>query len=346
MTPAAPAAEAVRPPRTGVQALTGGSLGLVAIVVLVFASLLHVGFGAKWVPPSVALDAIFHFDPTIFDHLIIVRLRIPRLLAALAAGACLGLAGATIQAVTRNPLAGPGVLGMNSGAALAVVAAMTFAGIGVSAATPWIAAAGAIIVFTIVMAISSAGRAGPTPFKVTLAGVAVAAFASSITAAILMFDEATLENVRLWLAGSLGGPRLEPLRNAAIPMLAGGLIALAMSPQLNALALGEKAATGLGVSVKRARMACLVATALLAGSAVSAVGPIGFIGLVVPHIVKLFVPTENRLILPLSAVTGALTLVLADLAARVVLAPQEIATGIMTALLGAPIFVILVRARL
>lgn len=328
------------------QGLAGGTLALIALAALVGASLLHVGFGAKFVPPATILDALFAFDATNFDHLIITRLRIPRLLAALAVGAALGLAGATIQAVTRNPLAGPGILGMNAGASLAVVVATTFGGVAAGVGTPWIAAAGAVAVFAIVMGLASAGRAGPTPFKMVLAGVAVSAFAGSITSAILMFDEATLESVRLWLAGNLGGPRLEALKHAALPMIAGALLALATAPQLNAMALGEAAATGLGVRVRRARITCLAATALLAGASVSAVGPIGFIGLVVPHIVKLFIPTENRLILPLSAVVGALVLVLADVAARVVLAPQEIATGIMTALLGAPIFVILVRRRL
>jgi iron complex transport system permease protein len=236
---------------------------------------------------------------------------------------------------------------MNAGAALVVVVATAIAGSApVGAGLPWLAAVGAVGVFAVVIGLASAGRSGPTPVKVTLAGVAMAAFASAITAAILIFDEQTLQEIRLWLAGNLAGRSLEGLGYAAPSMILGGLIALGMSLRLNAMALGELSAKSLGVNVLRARIACLVAVALLTGAAVAAAGPIGFVGLVVPHIVKLFVPNDNRAILPLSAAVGAVALVLADVIARVALAPQEIATGLVTALVGAPIFVILVRSRL
>lgn len=333
--------------RTRRQGWSGATLALTSLCALVVAALAHVGLGAKYVPPRVALDALFNFDPTNWDHIIVIKLRLPRLLIAMAVGACLAVAGATIQAVTRNPLAGPGILGMNAGAALAVVMTTTFiGGAALGPAMPWISAGGALAVFAVVIGLSSAGRSGPTPFKVTLAGVAVSAFAGAITSSILLFDENTLEQVRLWLAGSLSGRPIEVFLYALIPMVIGVLIAIASTPRLNALALGEQAATGLGVSVKRTRIVTIIAVGLLAGSAVAVVGPIGFIGLVVPHIVKIFVPNENRLIVPLSGVVGAVTLVLADLAGRMIVAPMELATGIMTALLGAPIFVLLVRTRL
>lgn len=326
---------------------SGAVLAVASVAALALVALLHIGIGANWVSPATAIEAIFAYDSANFDHQIIVSLRVPRLVVALAVGASLGLAGATLQALTRNPLAGPGILGMNAGAALVVVVATAIGGAApVGVALPWLAALGAVGVFAIVFALASAGRSGPTPVKVTLAGVAMAAFASSITSAILIFDEQTLQAIRLWLAGNLAGRSLEGLGYALPPMVVGGLIALAMSLRLNAMALGEQAATSLGVRVFHARIACLVAVALLAGAAVAAAGPIGFIGLVVPHVVKLFAPNENRLILPLSAVVGALVLIVADIVARVALSPQEIATGLVTALVGAPIFIVLVRSRL
>lgn len=318
------------------------SLGALAV-----AAIAHVGLGAKPVPPGEVLRAIFAFDSTVWDHVIIARLRIPRLLIALAVGAALGVAGATVQAVTRNPLAGPGILGMNAGAAFAVVLATVLgAAAPLGPALPWLAAGGAIAVFLIVVGLSSAGRAGPTPFKVTLAGVAVSAFVGALTSALLLFDESTLEEVRLWLAGSLGGRPIEVLWYALVPMVLGLGLALFAAPRLNALALGENAATGLGVPVRQTRLICILAVGLLAGAAVSVAGPIGFIGLVIPHVVKMFVRTENRLIVPLSGVVGALALVVADIIGRTVAAPMEVATGIVTALVGAPIFVLLVRTRL
>lgn len=333
-------------PRRVEQAWSGGKVALVATVALMLAGLLHVGFGAKFIPPGEALRALVDFDAANWDHVVIRRLRLPRLLVAATIGATLGLAGATIQAVTRNPLADPGILGMNAGAVLAVVLAMTFVGgAAAGAALPWIAAAGAITVFTVVVGIASAGRSGPTPFKVTLAGASLSLFAHAATSGILIFDEQTLETIRLWRAGTLAGRPLQALVYAAPALALGGAMALAASPRLNALALGEMAATGLGVPVRRTRLMCLLATGLLAGGAVSVVGPIAFVGLAVPHAVKLFVPAENRLILPLSMLVGALVLVLADLAGRVLLAPQEIAVGIMVALLGAPVFIALVQSR-
>lgn len=329
------------------QGIPGLRFALAAGVAIVAALLVHIGFGARFIPPREIWNALFHFDGTVWDHVVIRNMRVPRALIALSVGASLGLAGATMQAVTRNPLAGPSVLGMNAGAALAVVTASTFLGGVISGALlPWVAALGAVGAFGLVVAIASAGQSGPTPFKLTLAGVAIGSFAKSVTSAILIFDEQTLDNIRSWLAGSLASRSLALLEVAAPPMILGAILVLLSAGALNALALGEKAATGLGVSVRRTRLVCLVGVGLLAGPAVSVAGPIGFVGLVVPHIVKLFVPTENRLILPLSAVTGALMLILADLAGRTLLAPREVATGLMTALLGAPVFIYLVRSRL
>lgn len=325
-----------------------GAVAVALVGALTLAALLHVGIGARFVAPADALRAIVAYDPANFDHQVIVRLRLPRLLAALLVGASLGLAGAVIQSLTRNPLADPGTIGMNAGAALAVVLSVAFFGLKdtTSFAAPWIAATGATIAFGLVMAIGSAGRSGPTPLKLTLAGVAIGALAGSLTSAILVLDEGTLETIRVWRAGNLAGRPLGALVASLAPMAIGATISFLIALRLNALALGDKAAAGLGVGLRGTRLAALAAVALLTGAAVAAVGSIGFIGLVVPHAVKMFVRPDNRLVLPLAALAGAFTLVSADILARTLIAPQEIATGLITALIGAPVFVLLVRTRL
>ncbi|EIW9210061.1 iron ABC transporter permease, partial [Klebsiella pneumoniae] len=186
-----------------------------------------------------------------------------------------------------------------------------------------------------VMALASAGRGGATPLRITLCGVALSGFASAVTAAILILDEQTLLAMRTWLAGDLAGLNWSTLQTALI-----GLgVALLIAPRLNVLALGDKVALGLGVNLVQTRLLGLLAIALLCGAAVAVAGPIGFVGLVVPHVVRRLVTEDIRLALPLAAPVGALALVLADIAARTLVAPQELATGAMTALVGAPLFI-------
>ncbi|HBY8929263.1 TPA: iron ABC transporter permease, partial [Klebsiella pneumoniae] len=185
------------------------------------------------------------------------------------------------------------------------------------------------------MALASAGRGGATPLRITLCGVALSGFASAVTAAILILDEQTLLAMRTWLAGDLAGLNWSTLQTALI-----GLgVALLIAPRLNVLALGDKVALGLGVNLVQTRLLGLLAIALLCGAAVAVAGPIGFVGLVVPHVVRRLVTEDIRLALPLAAPVGALALVLADIAARTLVAPQELATGAMTALVGAPLFI-------
>ncbi|MDS1425435.1 iron ABC transporter permease, partial [Klebsiella pneumoniae] len=196
-------------------------------------------------------------------------------------------------------------------------------------------ACGAGLLFGGVMALASAGRGGATPLRITLCGVALSGFASAVTAAILILDEQTLLAMRTWLAGDLAGLNWSTLQTALI-----GLgVALLIAPRLNVLALGDKVALGLGVNLVQTRLLGLLAIALLCGAAVAVAGPIGFVGLVVPHVVRRLVTEDIRLALPLAAPVGALALVLADIAARTLVAPQELATGAMTALVGAPLFI-------
>ncbi|HDU6303205.1 TPA: iron ABC transporter permease [Klebsiella aerogenes] len=314
---------------------------LLLALLLIIGSLIHLGLGARWIAPQTVLQALLEYDPRNFDHRIIVDLRLVRLAAALLTGAALGVAGVLLQTVIRNPLGEPHILGLNAGASLAMVATSA---LGLSlcdfpAARPLTAACGAALLFGGVMALASAGRGGATPLRITLCGVAISAFASAVTAAILILDEQTLLAMRTWLAGDLAGLNWATLQAALVPALSGMGLALLLAPRLNVLALGDKAALGLGVNLVQTRLLGLAAIALLCGAAVAVAGPVGFVGLVVPHVVRRLITQDIRLALPLAAPVGALVLVLADIAARTIVAPQELATGAMTALVGAPLFI-------
>jgi iron complex transport system permease protein len=317
------------------------ALGLLALVIM--AAIAHLGLGARYIAPPTVVQALIAFDPHNFDHRVIVSLRLLRLVAALFTGGALGVAGALLQSVIRNPLGEPHILGLNAGAALAVVATaalgITVGDVAIS--RPLIAATGAAILFSLVMLLCSAGRAGFTPMKVTLCGVALSAFASSITAAILILDEQTLLSMRTWLAGDLAGLSWGQITPAAMAATAGLALAIGLAPALNMLALGDTLARGLGVSLTRIRLLSLFAIALLCGAAVAIAGPVGFVGLVVPHMVRRLAGSDLRVVIPLSALGGAALLLLADIAARTLLSPQELATGVMTALVGAPLFMLL-----
>lgn len=314
-----------------------GALLLVSSL-LCIGAIIHLGLGARSIAPRVVVEALLHYDPRNFDHRIIVNLRLTRLLAALLTGAALGVAGLLLQTVIRNPLGEPHILGLNAGATLAVVVCSA-AGITVGVSRPLAAALGAAALFGLVMMLASAGRAGATAMKITLCGVALSAFASAITASILILDEQTLQAMRTWLAGDLSGINLTTLQIASIPTLLGILLAGILAPRLNILALGDRVASGLGVSVARTRVLGVIAIALLCGSAVSVAGPIGFIGLVVPHVIRRWAGQDIRTGLLLALPTGALLLLSADILARWLLAPQELATGVMTAMVGAPVFI-------
>lgn len=309
-------------------------------LLLVAGGIAHLGIGARFIAPQTVLQAFFHFDPRNFDHNVIVKLRLLRLFAALTTGAALGVAGVLLQSVIRNPLGEPHILGLNAGAALAVVLTSAL-GLSLPFGRPLIAAAGAGALFLLVLMFSSAGRSGLTPMKVTLCGVALSAFASSITAAVLILDEQTLLAMRTWLAGDLAGLNGEIVRTASWVAGAGFALALWLSPSLNMLALGDRMAQGLGVSLLKTRLFALLAIALLCGAAVSIAGPIGFIGLVVPQLIRRLVSVDIRVMVLLSALCGALVLLIADLAARTLFTPYELATGVMTALVGAPVFIVM-----
>lgn len=278
-------------------------------------------------------------------HAIVRELRVPRTELGLLVGAALGAAGALMQGVTRNPLAEPGILGINAGAAFAVVLAISVIGVSSVSAYAAFALLGASVSALLVFLLGGSGRGGPTPIRLALAGAVLAWLLVSLTGAVLVFDARTLDEFRFWIVGSIAG-RDAGVAAAVLPFVAAGLaIALGAGRWLNALALGDEVARSLGQHVGRARVTASVGFVLLAGGAVAAAGPVAFVGLVVPHLARGIVGPDYRWIVPYSIVLGAVLLLAADVLGRVVARPAELEVGIVTALLGAPFFIWLVRRR-
>lgn len=307
-------------------------------------SVWSLGTGATNLDAARILAAIARPETAGEDAVVLWQVRLPRLLAALAAGAGLAVAGVVAQAMTRNPLAEPGLLGINSGAAFAVVAVTLLTGGLAGSATVGVAICGAAATAALVLALGSVGRSGTALLRIILAGVIIGGFLGSLTAAILILDSQTLEEVRFWTVGSLRNRELRHIAPAVPFLLLGLAAALALSREFDTLALGDAAAEGLGQkqAVWRAVSVALVVT--LAGSAVSVAGPIGFVGLVVPHVVRLALGPAHGGLLPGSALTGMALMVLADTLPRA-LAGIDIPVGVTMALVGAPAFVLLIHLR-
>ncbi|WP_080811021.1 FecCD family ABC transporter permease [Halomicronema hongdechloris] len=315
-------------------------LGGVVLLGCLLASIL---LGAADIAPDTVWQAMFQFDGST-EHLIIRTVRLPRAVLAVVVGAALAVAGAITQGLTRNPLAAPDILGINVGAALAMVLAV-FIG-GGSGTYVGFAFAGAAIAAVTVYWLGSMGRSGLTPLKLVIAGAALSYLLSSLTTGILILSQRTLDDIRFWLAGSLAGQDLASML-PVLPYVAVGLAgSLALGRQLTLLSLGEDVAQGLGLQTAWVKVTAAVVVVLLAGSAVALAGPIGFIGLVVPHVIRFGVGVDYRWILPYAMLVGGILLSLADMAARLVIQPQELPVGIMTALIGAPFFIYLARSRI
>jgi len=319
-------------------------LGVLCVLLLV-CLLASVRFGAARIGTMEVISAFTDYDRSSEEDLIVRTLRVPRALVAALVGASLAVAGAIMQGLTRNPLADPGILGVEAGAALAVVGAVFLLGVSSLSGYALFAFAGAALAAAVVYGLGSLGRGGMTPMKLTIAGAALASLLTSLTTAVLIIDRQTLEEIRFWLAGSVAGRDLELLLQVLPYIACGLLLALGLARQITTLSLGDEVAAGLGQRVGLAKLLAALAVVLLAGSAVSVAGPIGFVGLVVPHVARFFAGVDYRWVLPYSALAGAVLLVCADIAARVVLRPMELPVGVMTALVGAPFFVYLARWR-
>ena len=315
-----------------------------ALVALAVACVLSLLVGARTVPLDAAWQAVLAFDPGSADHVVLAS-RLQRTLAGLAVGVALALAGAGLQGMTRNPLADPGILGLNSGAAAAVATGVYL--FSFSSVTQFMAAGfvGAALAAVLVYALAAASRTGATPITLAIAGAAVTAGLVSLVHALVILDQGALDRMRLWQVGTLGARDLGDLAAVAPALLIGAVIVLGAARALNALALGDDAAAGLGVHVGRTRVVLGVGIVLLVGAAVSLAGPVGFLGLVVPHAVRLLVGSDHRRLLPLTALLGPVVLLLADVVGRVIAPPAEVQVGVMTALLGVPVFLVLIRTR-
>ncbi|MEJ5946881.1 iron chelate uptake ABC transporter family permease subunit [Pseudokineococcus basanitobsidens] len=334
--------------RQGARRHGAGTLWLAVVVAaaaLAGAALLSLAVGSRAVPPAVVLDALLRPDRSVTDHLVVLDLRLPRTVVGLVVGAALGLAGALMQGLTRNPLADPGLLGVNAGAATAVVLAISVLGVTSPSGYVWFALVGAAVAAVVVHGVAATGREGATPVKLTLAGAAVSAMLLSVTSAVLVTDSATFDQFRFWQVGSLSGRELSVVAAVLPVLLVGAVLALAMGPVLDALSLGQDVARGLGQRTGVARAVGALAAVLLCGGATAVAGPVAFLGLAVPHVVRAVTGPSHRWLLPLSALVAPTVLLLADVLGRVVARPGELQVGIVTAVVGAPVLVLLVRRR-
>lgn len=339
-TPAPPTRRR-RSPRRGIRTIGGVVILLIALVLAV---VLSFTVGANPLSPQ-AVWATLQGGGTPETHYIVFDLRVPRTVTGLVAGAALGVAGALIQAFTRNPLADPGILGVNAGAALAVALGVTFLGLRDVSQFVWLAFLGALVVTVAVYLIGSSGRGSADPLRLTLAGVALGAVLSGITTGLALSDPDAFDSMRSWNAGSLLGRGFDVILPVLPFVVAGLVLALLLAPGLNAIGLGEDVARAQGADVAGIRVGVIVAVTLLAGAATALAGPISFIGLMVPHVIRWTFGVDQRLILPLSAVLAPVILLLADVLGRIIIAPAEVPVGIVAAFVGAPVLIVLARRR-
>lgn len=316
---------------------------LAGAVLLAGVCVLSLSVGARSIPFAAVWEVLF--DGRGGEEGFIVReLRIPRTVLGLLAGAALGLAGALMQGLTRNPLADPGLLGVNNGASAAVVVAISFLGVGSPIGYVWFAFLGAAATYTLVYLLGSTGRAA-TPDRMVLAGAAINAAMIAFVSAVLLHDVETFDKFRFWDVGSLAGRDLAVALQVGPLILLGVVVALALARPLNALALGDETGRALGAHTERTRLIGALAVALLCGGATAAAGPIAFVGLAVPHVVRLVTGPDQRWVMAYSLVLAPALLLGADVVGRLLAAPGELEAGIVTAFLGAPVFIALSRRR-
>ncbi|WP_238859847.1 iron ABC transporter permease [Clostridium sp. YIM B02569] len=314
-----------------------GSIFLLGICVII-----SLAFGSKNIGISQAINALLNSDDTSFAALV-VRERVPRTIFSIMAGASLGISGALMQSITRNPIADPSILGVNTGASLFVVIGIAFFNINSANEYIWIALVGAGITSIFVYTIASIGSGGMTPIKLALAGSATSAVLTSLVSVIILPRSEVIDAYRFWQVGSVSGATWESI-DLMLPFLIIGLIiSIISAPALDILALGDEVATGLGVNIGIIRIICAIAGVILCGATTAIAGPIGFVGLMIPHSIRLIFGSNLRGLVPMSAIGGAVLLTISDVLGRVIGSPGELQVGIITAFLGAPILIIIAR---
>lgn len=312
-------------------------ISLVGILVCIFTSLT---LGSRNVSFQIVMQALTNVDSSNFETLV-VRERIPRTVFSIIAGASLGVSGSLMQAITRNPVADPSILGVNTGASLFVVSGIAFFHISTPSEYIWLALLGAGITSVFVYKIGSLGSGGATPIKLALAGAATSAALSSLVSAIVLPRNSVMDDFRFWQVGSVSGANWESILTVTPFLIVGLLLGMLSASSLNALALGDDVATGLGVRIGVVRIVSALAGVLLCGATTAIAGPIGFVGLMIPHTMRLLCGPNLKLIIPMSAVGGAILLTTADIIGRLIGSPGELEAGIVTAFFGAPILILI-----
>ncbi len=316
------------------------AIGPVVLVAVCFASL---SVGARSIAVSATVDALLAYDGSLTDHIIVHDYRLPRTLLGLLCGAAFGVSGALIQAATRNPLADPGLLGVNAGAAFFVTLAVGLFGWRSIDAYIWASFAGAIVVAVVVYTLGAMGRDGATPVRLVLSGVAISAVLAGIGSSITLLDPQAFDALRMWSIGSIAGRNMQVVETVTPFVMTGLVVALLVARSLNAVALGDDLARTLGSRVVLVRILAVIAITLLSGAGTAAAGPIAFVGLMVPHVMRWLTGPDQRWIIGLTMIYAPILLLVADIAGRLVLYPGELETGIVTAFVGAPVLILLVR---
>ncbi|MGB4660968.1 MAG: iron ABC transporter permease [Mobilitalea sp.] len=318
------------------------TLFLASIVCIALCVIASLAFGARYISFPEVMNALFHSDHTSFSTMV-VRERIPRTVFSIIAGASLGVSGALMQAITRNPIADPSILGVNTGASLFVVSGIAFLHISTAGQYIGFALAGAAVTAIFVYGIGSIGYGGATPIKLALAGAATSAALSSLVSAVILPRTEVMNAFRFWQVGSVSGATWEGITTVSPFLAVGILIGILVTPALNALALGDEVATGLGVRTGMVRIISAFAGVLLCGATTALTGPIGFVGLMIPNMMRLICGSNLRYVVPMSAVGGAMLLTISDVIGRLIGNPGELEAGIVTAFLGAPILIIIAK---
>ncbi len=315
---------------------------IIALIALVGCAAVSIACGVKSVGIR-SIGGLFMDNGAPQSEVAIVRARVPRTVFGILAGASLGLSGLLMQAITRNPIADPSILGVNTGASLFVVAGMAFFRISKGSHYILLAFTGALLTAALVYGMAQVGRGAVTPVRLALSGAAAGTALQSLVNTIMLPDTQVMDQFRFWQTGSIGGASWTDIRLILPWIIIGIALAVYLVPSLNALALGDETAAGLGIHVGRIRLMAAISGVLLCASVTALAGPIGFVGLMVPHLMKLLFGSDLHIVLPFTAIGGACLLLLADTAGRILGRPGELESGMITALIGAPVFIAIIR---
>ena len=319
------------------------ALSMVLCLALLFIiAIFSISFGAKQIAFSKVIEVLLGKDSDSIEATVIMQ-RVPRTVFGILAGGALGISGALMQSITRNPIADPSILGVNTGASLFVVAGIAFLNITVAYQYIWLAIIGAGLTAFFVYAVASIGKDGATPLKLALSGAAVSIVLGSLVSTIMLPDNRVLQAFRFWQVGSIGSATWDNISLIIPFLIIGFIISMFISGYLNNLALGDEAATALGTNVVITRSVGALASVLLCGATTALAGPIGFVGLIIPHLVRLIYGSEMGKILPLSFLGSGILLLLSDVIGRIIGSPGETEVGIITAVFGAPVFIFAIR---